>query len=308
MSTYKLTFSTMHNAWANDEKISAAGQDAGDSTNPYSDTAYTVTLTLDGTQVAEAEVDGSATLSFDADLSAGNHVLVATCSAGTAGVVIDKFEIGSNEVVASRLKYNEVTAGGSDLLRWKLCHPWTSCDESSTYNVWWSMVKEDGSFLLNAMTYRPPLFAGNEMHFNLTKHSNNVLSLTDTYAFDPASVNFDSTETTKYYLAVKPSSIVGSAEQDPNSVELPDSSTDEDSSATYDGSSAADASMVDSSTPQYIGPGQYDENLVWHSDSIDDSDDTADRIVILSKTEWQRARIVYNWTNAGNSITPITVT
>ena len=60
----------MYNAWANDEKISA-----GDSTNPYSDTAYTVTLTLDGTQVAQAEVDGSATLSFDADLSVGNHAL-----------------------------------------------------------------------------------------------------------------------------------------------------------------------------------------------------------------------------------------
>lgn len=301
MSTYKLTFSTMHNAWANDEVISAAGQDAGDSTNPYSDTAYTVTLTLDGTQVAQAEVDGSATLSFDTDLSVGNHALVATCSPGSAGVHIDKFEVGSNEVVPSRLKYNEVTAGGSDLLRWKLCHPWVTSDENSTYNVWWAMIKEDDSFLLNAMTYRPPLYAGNEMHFNLTKHSNNVLSLTDSYAFDPSSVNFDSTQTTKYYLAAKPSSIVGSAEQDPDDVEF-------DSSTMYDGSSAADESMVDSSTPQYIGPGQYDENLVWHSDSIDDSDDTADRIVLLSKTEWQLARIVYNWTNAGNSLTPITVT
>ena len=289
----------MHNAWANDEKISAAGQDAGDSTNPYSDTAYTVTLTLDGTQVAEAEVDGSATLSFDADLSAGNHVLVATCSAGTAGVVIDKFEIGSNEVVASRLKYNEVTAGGSDLLRWKLCHPWTSCDESSTYNVWWSMVKEDGSFLLNAMTYRPPLYAGNEMHFNLTKHSNNVLSLTDAYPGDTNAVTYDSTETTKYYLVAKPSSISGTI--DPNSAEGFDSSTN------YDGSSAADPDTIDSSSAQYIGPGQYDENLVWHNDSIDDSSDTSDRVVILSQTEWSRAWIIKTWADS-NSLTTITVT
>ena len=59
----------------------------------------------------------------------------------------------------------------------------------------------------------------------------------------------------------------------------PDTADAYDSSTNYDGSSAADGSMVDSSSAQYIGPGQYDENLVWHSDSIDDSDDTADRTV-----------------------------
>ena len=291
----------MHNAWANDEKISATGQDAGDSTNPKTDSAYTVTLTLDGSQVAQASVDGSATLSFDADLSVGNHVLIATCSEGDDGVVIDKFEVGSNEAVATRYKYNEVTAGGDDLLRWKLCSPWATCDEDGTYNVWWPNIKEDGSFLLNAQTYRPPLYAGNEMYINLTKHSNNVLSLTDSYEFDTSSITFDSTETTKYYFAVKPDSIVGDAGMNPNPSDAYDSSTN------YDGSSAADVSMVDSTAPQYIGPGQYDENLVWHSDSIDDSDDSADRIVILSQLEWLKSWIVKTWADS-NSLTAITVT
>ena len=113
MSTYKITFSSLNHAWANDAKLSESGQDAGDSANPYTDTTYTVTLTLDGSQVAQADVDGSTTLSFDADLSTGDHVLVATCSTGTDGVCVDKFEVGSNEAVASRYKYNEVTAGGS---------------------------------------------------------------------------------------------------------------------------------------------------------------------------------------------------
>ena len=291
----------MHSAWANDEIVSASGQDAGDSTNPHTNSAYTVTLTLDGSQVAQASVDGSATLSFDADLSVGNHVLIATCSEGADGVVIDKFEVGSNEAVASRYKYNEVTADGDDLLRWKLCLPWESCDPDSVYNVWWPLIKEDGSFLLNAQTYRAPLYAGNEMHLNFTKHSNNVLSLTNTYVGDTDAVTYDSTETNKYYLAVKPSSIAGEAEIDPNTAELFDSSTN------YDGSSAADESMVDSSSAQYIGPGQYDENLVWHSDSIDDSDDTADRIVILSQLEWKKAWITKTWADA-NSLTAITVT
>ena len=291
----------MHNAWANDENISASGQDAGDSSNPYTDSAYTVTLTLDGTQVAQASVDGSATLSFDTDLSVANHVLIATCSEGDDGVMIDKFEVGSNEAVASRYKYNEVTAGGDDLLRWQLCHPWVSPDPNSVYNTWWPMIKQDGSFLLNAQTYRPPLYAGNEMHLNFTKHSNNVLSLTDSYAFDTSSVTYDSTETSKYYLAVKPSSIVGDAG---SGKEYNDSY---DSSTNYDGSSAADESMVDSSSAQYIGPGQYDENLVWHSDSIDDSDDTADRTVILSELEWKKAWIVKTWADS-NSLTAITVT
>jgi len=291
----------MHSAWANDEIVSASGQDAGDSTNPHTNSAYTVTLTLDGSQVAQASVDGSATLSFDADLSVGNHVLIATCSEGDNGVVIDKFEVGSNEAVASRYKYNEVTADGNDLLRWKLCMPWSTPDENSVYNVWWTNIKEDGSFLLNAQTYRPPLYAGNEMYINLTKHSNNVLSLTDSYAFDTSSVTYDSTETNKYYLAVKPSSISGDAG---SGKEYNDSY---DSSTNYDGSSAADESMVDSSSAQYIGPGQYDENLVWHSDSIDDSHDTTDRTVILSLLEWERAWIVKTWADS-NSLTAITVT
>ena len=291
----------MHNAWTNDEKISADGQDAGDSTNPFDNSARTVTLTLDGSQVAQASVDGSATLSFDADLSVGNHSLVATCSECNDGVVIDKLEVGSNEAVASRYKYNEVTADGDDLLRWKLCMPWTTPDENSVYNVWWPNIKEEGSFLLNAQTYRVPLYAGNEMHFNFTKHSNNVLSLTDSYAFDTSSVTYDSTETNKYYLAVKPSSISGDAG---SGKEYNDSY---DSSTNYDGSSAADESMVDSSSAQYIGPGQYDENLVWHSDSIDDSADTADRTVILSQLEWQKAWKVKTWADS-NSLTAITVT
>lgn len=291
----------MHNAWANDAKLNESGQDAGDSTNPYTDAAYTVTLTLDGTQVAQASVDGSATLSFDTDLSVANHVLVATCSTGDDGVCVDKFEVGSNEAVTSRHKYNEITAGGDDLLRWQLCHPWTSADENDTYNVWWAQIKEDGEFLLNAKSYRPPLFAGNEMHFNLTKHANNVLSLTDSYPGDTDAVTYDSTATNKYYLVVKPSSIVSEAKIDPNTAES------YDSSSNYDGSSAADESMVDSTAAQYIGPGQYDANLVWHSDSIDDSDDSADRTVILSQTEWKKAWIVKTWADS-NSLTAITVT
>tara|TARA_B100001057_G_scaffold424397_1_gene447140 strand:+ start:293 stop:1192 length:900 start_codon:yes stop_codon:yes gene_type:complete len=299
MSTYKITFSSLNHAWANDVKLSESGQDAGDSANPYTDTTYTVTLTLDGSQVAQADVDGSTTLSFDADLSTGDHVLVATCSTGTDGVCVDKFEVGSNEAVASRYKYNEVTSGGSDLLRWKLCEPWTTSDENDTHNVWWAQIKEGGSFLLNSKSYRPPLLAGNEMYFNLTKHSNNVLSLTDAYPGDTNSVMYDSTETTKYYLVAKPSSISGTI--DPNSAE------GFDSSSNYDGSSAADSDNIDSSSAQYIGPGQYDENLVWHNDSIDDSSDTSDRVVILSQTEWSRAWIIKTWADS-NSLTTITVT
>ena len=100
---------------------------------------------------------------------------------------------------------------------------------------------------------------------------------------------------------MKPSSITGDAGLDLNSADGNDSSTN------YDGSSAADESMVDSSSAAYIGPGQYDENLVWHSDSIDDSDDTADRTVILSQLEWNKAWIVKTWAES-NSLTPITVT
>jgi len=300
MSTYKITFTSLNHAWANDEKLNAQGQDAGDSTNPYSDSTYTVTLTLDGTQVAQAAVDGATTLSFDADLSVGDHVLVATCATGDDGVCVDKFEVGSKEAVASRLKYNEVTADGDDLLRWQLCHPWTTADENDTYNVWWAQIKEGGSFLLNSKSYRPPLLAGNEVYFNLTKHSNNVLSLTAAYPGDTDAVTYDSTSTNKYYLAEKPE-ISGSAGTDPETADA------YDSSSNYDGSSAADVAMVDSTAAQYIGPGQYDANLVWHSDSIDDSDDTADRMVILSQTEWKRAWIVKSWA-ASKSLTAITVT
>ena len=52
MSTYKITFSSLNHAWANDAQLSESGQDAGDSANPYTDATYTVTLTLDGSQVA----------------------------------------------------------------------------------------------------------------------------------------------------------------------------------------------------------------------------------------------------------------
>jgi len=303
MSTYKLTFSSLHNAWANDEKISAVGQDDGDSSNPYTNETYTLHLTLDGALVANGDIDGSGTLSFTTDLSVADHQLIVTIQgAKDSGVCIDKFEIDDKEMVASRLKYNNVTAGGSDILRWQLSEIWKNSDVDDTYNCWWPRISEASSFLDANFPYRPNLLAGNEMHFNLTKNANNTLSLTDDYAGDTSSVLYDSTEPVKYYLATKPST--------ESSAKL--SSTNLDLSASYVDSSSFwevhDGSTVDSTQGgMYMGPGQYDADLIWNSDVIDDSGDTTSRIVILSDREWKMYLHNKKWL-AENSLAAITVT
>jgi len=303
MSTYKLTFSSLHNAWANDEKISAVGQDDGDSSNPYTDETYTLHLTLDGALVANGDIDGSGTLSFTTDLSVADHQLIVTIQgAKDSGVCIDKFEIDDKEMVASRLKYNNVTAGGSDILRWQLSEMWRSSDVDDTYNCWWPRISEASSFLDANFPYRPNLLAGNEMHFNLTKNANNTLSLTDDYAGDTSSVLYDSTEPVKYYLATKPSTESSSSL----------SSTNLDATAAYTDSSSFwaddfDGSTIDSTDGgMYMGPGQYDADLIWNSDVIDDSGDTASRIVILSDKEWKMYHHNMKWL-AENSLAAITV-
>ena len=303
MSTYKITFSSLHNAWANDEKISAVGQDDGDSSNPYTDETYTLHLTLDGALVANGDIDGSGTLSFTTDLSVADHQLIVTIQgAKDSGVCIDKFEIDDKEMVASRLKYNNVTAGGSDILRWQLSEMWRSSDVDDTYNCWWPRISEASSFLDANFPYRPNLLAGNEMHFNLTKNANNTLSLTDDYAGDTSSVLYDSTEPVKYYLATKPST--------ESSAKL--SLTNLDEAVAYTDSSSFwevhDGSTVDSTQGgMYMGPGQYDADLIWNSDVIDDSGDTASRIVILSEREWKMYHYNMKWL-VGNSLAAITVT
>jgi hypothetical protein len=310
MSTYKLTFTTCFQAWANDEILSASGQDAGDSTNPFSNETYDIHLTLDGALVANGTINGSGALSFDANLSTGAHQLIATIQgAKNSGVVIDKVEIGPDasnlsEAVTSRYKYNNVVSGGSDLLRWQLQEIWRSSDDFDTYNVWWPTIMEASSALLNSFPYRPQLLAGNEMQFNVTKNANNVLSLTDDYAGDTSAVMYDSTEPVKYYLAQKPS-IKGSSALSIDTLDAIDPYVD---SSNYYNDESFDGSTVDSALGgMYLGPGQYDADLIWNSDNIDDSSDTASRVVCLSQMEW---RLLYHnklWLGE-NSLTPITVT
>ena len=304
MSTYKLTFSSLFNAWANDEQISATGQDAGDSTNPFTNETYDLHLTLDGALVANGTINGSAALSFDADLSTGDHNLVVTVQGAKAhGVCIDKFEIGPDssnlsEVVASRLKYNNVVSGGSDLLRWQLAEIFRSSDDDDIYNVWWPQIIESSTALAQNFPYRPNLLAGNEMHFNLTKNSNNVLSLTDDYTGDTNSVMYDSTEPVKYYLAQKPNTKGSSNMQ----------SSVLDGELYTDSSAFHLADSYDSSVGGwYAGPGQYDADLVWGSDDIDDSSDTATRVVVLSEKEWQQLHYNKLWLGE-NDLTAVTVT
>ena len=55
-----------------------------------------------------------------------------------------------------------------------------------------------------------------------------------------------------------------------------------------------------------MGPGQYDADLIWNSDVIDDSGDTASRIVILSDKEWKMYHHNMKWL-AENSLAAITV-
>jgi hypothetical protein len=315
MSTYKLTFSSLFNAWANDEKISATGQAAGDSTNPFTNETYDLHVTLDGALVANGTIDGSAALSFDANLSTGDHNLIVTVQgAKQSGVCIDKIEIGPDssnlsEVVATRLKYNNVVSGGSDLLRWQLAEIWRSSDDDDTYNVWWPQIMESSTALAHNFPYRPALLAGNEMHFNLTKNSNNILSLTDDYAGDTNSVMYDSTEPVKYYLAQKPNT-KGSSNLQSSTLDV---MSYVDSSAMrvggWDDSTAeARGDSVDSTLGgYYAGPGQYDADLIWNSDNIDDSSDTATRVVVLSEKEWKQ--LYYNKLWLGeNDLTAVTVT
>jgi hypothetical protein len=168
---------------------------------------------------------------------------------------------------------------------------------------------ESSTALAHNFPYRPALLAGNEMHFNLTKNSNNILSLTDDYAGDTNSVMYDSTEPVKYYLAQKPNT-KGSSNLQSSTLDV---MSYVDSSAMrvggWDDSTAeARGDSVDSTLGgYYAGPGQYDADLIWNSDNIDDSSDTATRVVVLSEKEWKQ--LYYNKLWLGeNDLTAVTVT
>jgi hypothetical protein len=109
---------------------------------------------------------------------------------------------------------------------------------------------------------------------------------------------YDSTEPVKYYLAQKPNTKGSSNLQ----------------SSTLDVEWYTDSSLVqiadslDSTVGgYYAGPGQYDADLIWNSDNIDDSSDTATRVVVLSEKEWKQ--LYYNKLWLGeNDLTAVTVT
>ena len=142
------------------------------------------------------------------------------------------------------------------------------------------------------------------MQFNLTKNANNVLSLTNDYSGDTSAVMYDSTEPVKYYLAQKPS-IIGSSALSMDPLDAINPYVD---SSNYWNDESFDGSTVDSALGgMYLGPGQYDADLIWNSDNIDDSADTTLRVVCLSQREW---RLMYNnklWLGE-NDLTAITVT
>jgi hypothetical protein len=120
---------------------------------------------------------------------------------------------------------------------------------------------------------------------------------------------YDSTEPVKYYLAQKPNT-KGSSNLQSSTLDV---MSYVDSSAMrvggWDDSTAeARGDSVDSTLGgYYAGPGQYDADLIWNSDNIDDSSDTATRVVVLSEKEWKQ--LYYNKLWLGeNDLTAVTVT
>ncbi len=250
-----------------------------------------VAITLDGvTKHTITLGDSAADLTFDADLSTGDHVIrIVPQKTPTVAtdVVVNSFAIGSDTCCLTTYNFNAIINGTASTVRQMLADPqaqWNNHHNNHTYVWWGEMVTVDSTYDLSGDFYRPAIVSDHagEWKFNFTKTSDGDIWMT--HHGDITSVMYDSTELHDYYFCKKPANASESLES---------------LIANY---------YNDSTTVQgFHGAGSYDADLVWLDSSLDQTAEDDNRIVVFSETEYDN--LLFNqWYHKNYTVTKISVT
>ena len=250
-----------------------------------------VAITLDGvTKHTITLGDSAADLTFDADLSTGDHVIrIVPQKTPTVAtdVVVNSFAIGSDTCCLTTYNFNAIINGTASTVRQMLADPqaqWNNHHNNHTYVWWGEMVTVDSTYDLSGDFYRPAIVSDHagEWKFNFTKTSDGDIWMT--HYGDITSVMYDSTELHDYYFCKKPANASESLES---------------LIANY---------YNDSTTVQgFHGAGSYDADLVWLDSSLDETAEDDNRIVVFSETEYDN--LLFNqWYHKNYTVTKISVT
>lgn len=242
---------------------------------------HTVTLT-----------DAGATLEFTADIAEGEHtirVVPAKSPIHQTDVCVDKILIDDQVMVLTQWDFNNQILGTASTLKQQLADP----QHQTHQYVWWgTMVTNDSSYDLAGHFYRPKIVSDHqgEWHWTFTKTS--AGKLWTSAPGDTDDLLYDSTAQHTYYACTPQQEFM----------------TDIAAWTTWVGKIYNDSTeRADSAVITYQGPGTYDSTLTLVNDSLDQSVDPQNQVVILSYAEFSQLQFNQYYHNT-YSHTAITVT
>jgi len=282
MSTYKIKLSKRTQVELEDSSVWVQDAEtfADSSTEILSSQDIVVKVYFDDVEKNSVTVtDSGATLQFDQDASVGAHRIRVVPDAGLTDVCVDTILINDKTVVMTQYDFNNKILGSTSTARQML-----SDGQINTHNyVWWgTMVTNDSSYDLPGTFYRPKIVSDHrgEWHWDFTKTSDNRIWCS--YTGDINDILYDSTAQHTYY-ACEPQQVFANSTTGWGEDEL------------------------DSSSNPYIGPGTYNADIVYVDSSWDETQESASRIVIISKSEYLQHKF-NKWYHQNYTVTPITIT
>ena len=268
-----------------------------DSTVNSSMPDVSVVILLDDVQVTSGTLGSSElTLTFTADLSAGNHKIKIKPGIVNGAVQLGTLTIDNKQVNATQWDLNNQISGTASTVRHDVARP-ISKEFSS---VWWGTT--DCNIDTGAAApgpFNPCLIVCDhdswwEWDFTVTDSKKIWFSHTG----DTNSVLYDSTDDHRYYCVQH---VTGDFITDPVTI---DTYNDTLNDPLYGDSSAYDSGAFGWS---FIGPGTYNDSLQYVSSSLDESAEDANKIVIMSANDFNYF-MQYKYWHANNNLTVITVT
>lgn len=288
MSTYKFTLTKRNIVSQHDSSLWAPDEDSTIDSTQLQDIA--VSLYLDDVLKHTVTVtDAGATLEFTDSISQGAHtirIVAAKDPIQHTKVCVDQLLIDDAVAIATQYNYNAVVSATTSTLKQKCVFP----NHAPFDYIWWgNTITNDSTLNLEGPFYRPTIVADHQgewvWDFNIT--ASGVIWFQD--RGDINDILYDSTAQHTYYLATVPDS---HAEIDEWYTGL----VDDSSSATFF---------------SFVGPGTYSidsaSELSRISESLDETAEDSNSIVVYSSTDYNQYRSCYLWYQS-NTVTAITAT
>lgn len=291
MSTYKFKLTKRYIVSRDDSSLHAPEPEsfADSSAEIASQQDVDVSVYLDDVLKHTVTVtDAGGTLEFTADIADGPHTIrIATAKdpIPATDVCVDQLLIDDVVAVATQHNYNAVVSGTTSTLRQMCAYP-----NSQPHDyVWWgNTIANDSSLNLPGPFYRPTIVADwqSEWIWDFNKTADGNIWFLE--QGDITDILFDSTAQHTHYLSQI-------------------NTSQDDIKAWYNGIDDS----TGSSTLDFTGVGTYGidsgEDLVYLSDSVDETAEDNNSIVVYDVNEHTQFIGAYKWHQV-NSVNQITVT